>query len=139
MFLPLAKLRFGDPIVGTLSISGHVADRLARAALERWPEAGPFHAETRSDVFRRLLAECAVMTCFAALFFTLVPLDGCAPGGSSTNLGRDSVPGDRDWSRLCREIFSWNRLMVMQSVGSYCRCRTNSEAVQIGPTEDTKF
>ena len=80
LFWPLAELRFGDPAVGTLSISGHVADRLARAALGRWPEAGPFHEETRSDVFRRLLAEWAVMTCFAALFFTLVPLAVVPPG-----------------------------------------------------------
>jgi hypothetical protein len=79
LFWPLAELRFGDPVIGTLSISGHVADRLARAALGRWPEAGPFHEETRSDVFGRLLVEWAIMTCFVALFFTLVPLAVAPP------------------------------------------------------------
>jgi hypothetical protein len=139
VFLPLAKLRFGDPIVGTLSNSGHLADRLARAALERWPEAGPF---PRGNPQRRISKAARRVRGNDVLRGTVLHArapGGCVPGGSSTNLGRDSVPGDRDWSRLCREIFSWNRLMVMQSVGSYCRCRTNSEAVQSGPTEDAKF
>jgi hypothetical protein len=73
LFWPLAKLEFGKPVVGTLSIPAHVADRLARAAMGRWPEAGPFREETRTDVLRGLPGEWAVMTCPPALFFTLVP------------------------------------------------------------------
>ena len=40
LFQPAVKLQFGNPVVGTLSIAAHAANRLARAALGRWPEAG---------------------------------------------------------------------------------------------------
>jgi hypothetical protein len=78
---PVAELQFGNPVVGRLSVSAHVADRMARAAMGRWPEAGAFPEETRGDVFRRLLTQWAVATSFAALFFTLVPL-AVAPSGA---------------------------------------------------------
>jgi len=81
LFWPIAKLQFGNPAVGTLSVSVHVADRIARAAVGRWPEAGPFPEEKRGDTFRRLLVQWAAMTSFAALFFTLVPL-AVAPAGA---------------------------------------------------------
>jgi hypothetical protein len=74
LFRRVAKLQFGKPVVGTLSIPAHAADRMARAAQGCWPEAGPFPAEKRGDTFRRLLGQWAVMTSFAALFFILVPL-----------------------------------------------------------------
>lgn len=81
MFWPIAKLQFGNPVVGTLSISVHAADRIARAANGCWPEAGPFPEEKRGDTFRRLLGQWAVMTSFVALFFILVPL-AVAPSGA---------------------------------------------------------
>src|SRR5271169_3724487 len=81
LFFPIAKLRFGNPVVGTLSISAHVAARIARAAMGRWPEVGPFPEEKRGDTFRRLLVQWAAMTSFAALFFTLAPL-AVAPAGA---------------------------------------------------------
>jgi hypothetical protein len=74
LFWPVAKLQFGSPGVGSLSIPAHVANRLARAALGRWPEAGPFPEEKHHDTLRRLLTQWAAITCVAALFFTLVPL-----------------------------------------------------------------
>jgi hypothetical protein len=74
LFSQVAKLQFGRPVVGSLTISARVANKLARAAIERWPEAGPFPEETHGETFRRLLVEWAMMTCAAALFFTLVPL-----------------------------------------------------------------
>jgi hypothetical protein len=74
LFWPLAELRFGNPVVGRLSIPAHVADKLAYAAGDRWPEAGPFQEENRLDLIRRLLTEWAVKTSIAALFFILVPL-----------------------------------------------------------------
>jgi hypothetical protein len=67
---PVAKLQFGSPSVGSLTIPAHVANRLARAAMGRWPEIGPFPPDT----LRRLLTQWAVMTCAVALFITLVPL-----------------------------------------------------------------
>ena len=55
LFWPVAKLQFGNPAVGTLSVSAHVADRIARAALGRWPEAGAFmsYGPDLQDLFRR--------------------------------------------------------------------------------------
>jgi len=35
-----AELQFGHPVIGTLGISGRVADQLAGAAQGRWPETG---------------------------------------------------------------------------------------------------
>jgi hypothetical protein len=72
-FEPMAKLEFGKPVVGTLRLRGSVANRLARAAAAHWPEAGPFPEEPRSQLLRRLFIQWAVITCAAALFFTLVP------------------------------------------------------------------
>jgi hypothetical protein len=78
---PVAKLQFGDPEIGTLRLSAYPADKLARAAGRCWPEAGPFPEEKPASTFRRLLAQWAMTTAFAALFFILVPL-AVAPSGS---------------------------------------------------------
>jgi hypothetical protein len=77
----IAELQFPNPVRATLRISGYTADRLARVAGERWPEAGPFLQEKWGDHARRLLAHWAVVTSFFALFFIVVPL-AVAPGGS---------------------------------------------------------
>jgi hypothetical protein len=69
----IAKLQFGNPVSGTLRISAHTADRLARVAGERWPEAGPFPQEKWGDHARRLLAQWAIFTSVFALFFSVVP------------------------------------------------------------------
>jgi hypothetical protein len=74
LFWPVAKLQFGSPVIGSLSIPAHIADRLADAALGRWPETGPFPQESRSATLRRLLSQWAVVTGIAALFFALVPV-----------------------------------------------------------------
>ena len=75
-----AELKFGDAL-GKLSISGHVADRLARSASGRWPEAGPFPEETKSQAFAAVAKQWAVLTCFAAFFFILAPR-ALSPGGA---------------------------------------------------------
>jgi hypothetical protein len=81
LFSPAAKLQFVDPAVGTLTIPAHTANRLARAAMGRWPEAGPFPEDMRGDRFRRLLAQWAIATCVAALFFTVFRLAMGPSGG----------------------------------------------------------
>jgi hypothetical protein len=78
---PVAKLEFGSPAIGSLTIPAHVANKLARAAMGLWPEPGPFPEERRSDTLRRLLTQWALITCAAALFFTLVPLAVVPAGG----------------------------------------------------------
>jgi len=80
LFSPAAELQFGDPPVGTLTIPAHTANKLARAAMGRWPEVGIFLEETRGERFRRLLAQWAIATCFVALFLTIFRL-AIAPGG----------------------------------------------------------
>jgi hypothetical protein len=40
MFGQTAILKFGQPSIGTLTFAGRSADKLARAAAGRWPEAG---------------------------------------------------------------------------------------------------
>ena len=81
LFWPVAKVQFGSPAIGSLTIPAHVANRFARAAMGRWPETGPFPEEKRSDTLRRLLTQWALITCVAALFFTLVPLAVAPAGG----------------------------------------------------------
>jgi hypothetical protein len=74
LFSPTAKLQFGNPVIGNLTLPARVADRLARAAMKRWPEAGPFPEERHGDTLRRLLVQWVVMSVAAALFFGIVPL-----------------------------------------------------------------
>jgi hypothetical protein len=54
---PVANLQFGNPVIGTLSLSTHTADRIARAANGCWPEEGPFPEEKRGDTLRRLMVQ----------------------------------------------------------------------------------
>lgn len=82
LFQPVAKLRFGHPAIGSLTIPAHVANRLADAATGLWPETGPFPQESHRDTLRRLLTQWALATSVAALFFTVAPLAfGPAGGG----------------------------------------------------------
>jgi hypothetical protein len=76
-----AKLRFGRPTVGTLTIPARVANRLARAIPGKWPETGPFPEEQHRDIVRRLLAQWALGTASAALFFTVASLMTGPPEG----------------------------------------------------------
>jgi FtsH-binding integral membrane protein len=71
-FMPVAELRLGH--AGALSIPANVADTLARAAGRNWPELGSFPMEQPRKTASRLLIQWALVTCFASLFFILVPL-----------------------------------------------------------------
>ena len=72
-FEPAARLEFGVPAVGRLSVSARVATRLARASMGRWPEPEFPPPESRRDLVRRVLGQWAVSTGIAALFFTCAP------------------------------------------------------------------
>lgn len=76
-FMPIAKLQLGH--AGALSIPANVADTLARAAGRNWPESGSFPAEQPRKTASRLLIQWALVTCFASLFFILVPLTTARP------------------------------------------------------------
>jgi hypothetical protein len=70
-FWRAAELRFGNPLVGKLSISAHVANWVARSARGRLPEAGPFPKETNAQIRSLILKQWAVLTIFAASIFTI--------------------------------------------------------------------
>lgn len=76
-----AVLDFGVPACGTLTLRSDVADRLARAAAELWPEPGPFPKESASEARARIFKQWSAMTAFAATFFLIVPRV-MAPKGS---------------------------------------------------------
>jgi hypothetical protein len=68
-----AELRFGNPSTGRLRIPSHIADRLARASLGRWPEPGPFPEETKTQVLVSIATKWIAVTLFAATFFVVAP------------------------------------------------------------------
>jgi hypothetical protein len=74
LFEKAAKLQFGNPAIGRLSISAALANKMARVAGDRWPETGPLPEEKRSALVGRLLIQWALITGFAGLFFTLAPM-----------------------------------------------------------------
>lgn len=51
LFRPAVKLQFGNPVVGTLSISDDAADKIARAAMGRWPEVRPLPEAKPGNTF----------------------------------------------------------------------------------------
>jgi len=78
----MAILELGRPPEATLKLPAELADRLARAALEKWPEPGPFSEESDAQAFSRIFRQWAITTLFAAAFFIIVPWL-FAPGGAS--------------------------------------------------------
>jgi hypothetical protein len=68
-----ATISIGHPPVGTVTLPAEVANRLARAAANSWPEPGPIPVETSTQVRTRVLTEWAVQTGLAAAFFFIVP------------------------------------------------------------------
>jgi hypothetical protein len=68
-----ARLDFGRPPLGNLTIEADVADRLARAAGKNWPEAGPLPLESTARIARELFLQWLLITAFVAAFFTFVP------------------------------------------------------------------
>jgi hypothetical protein len=72
-FWKVAKLSFGHPSNGNLKLFAEVADRMARAAGNHWPEPGSFPSETGSQSFARIAKQWVATTALAAAFFILVP------------------------------------------------------------------
>ena len=73
VFWKVAKLSFGQPSIGKLTVFADVADRMARAAGNHWPEPGPFPEETGGQAFSRIAKQWAFTTTLAAAFFIIVP------------------------------------------------------------------
>lgn len=78
-FWKVAKLSFGQPSVGKLTVFAvfadvaDVADRMARAAGNRWPEPGSFPEETGGQAVSRIAKQWIFMTSLAAAFFIIAP------------------------------------------------------------------
>ena len=73
VFWKVAKLSFGQPSNGNLKVFAEVADRMARAAGNHWPEPGAFPQETGSQSFSRIAKRWVAMTGLAAAFFIIAP------------------------------------------------------------------
>lgn len=78
---PVAKLQFGSPAIGSLTVASQVANKLARASGKQWPESGPFPEEQREAVIQRLGIGWVAATALAAAFFILAPML-MAPGSA---------------------------------------------------------
>ena len=69
----MAKLSFGQPTIGKLTVFADVADRMARAAGNHWPEPGSFPEETGGQAVSRIAKQWVFMTTLAAAFFIIAP------------------------------------------------------------------
>ena len=72
-FWKVAKLSLGQPSMGKLTVFADVADRMARAAGNHWPEPGSFPEEGGGQALSRIAKQWLFMTAFAAAFFIVVP------------------------------------------------------------------
>jgi len=68
----VAKLSFGNPPAGSLTLMADLADHLARVAGQSWPEAGSLPEETRTQASSRIFKQWVAMTGIAAMFFIVV-------------------------------------------------------------------
>jgi hypothetical protein len=69
----VAKISFGNPPQGSLTLMADLADHLACVAGQSWPEAGPFPEEARTQASSRIFKQWVAMTGIAATFFIVVP------------------------------------------------------------------
>ncbi|WP_304219532.1 hypothetical protein [Phenylobacterium aquaticum] len=83
LFWKRAKFWFGGE-TDYLTIPGHIADRLAQAVPNDWPEARLPLPESRRDALKAMTLEWLLITMFAGLFFTLVPR--LASGGAAPEI-----------------------------------------------------
>ena len=79
----VARIDFGQPVVGHMTIPARVADDLARAAGNLWPEAGPFPHETPGEAASRIFKEWAVLAAVAAAAWIIVPRLARSEGDST--------------------------------------------------------
>ena len=73
-FMPAARMEFGQPARGVLSVRVNTANRLARAAGKSWPEPGPFPFESTGHILASVILQWAVLSAMLALLLTLLAL-----------------------------------------------------------------
>ncbi len=86
-FWQSAELQFGNPPIGRLIISAHIADRLARSIFGHWPEAGPFPEERKAQAFVGVLKQWILSTVIVALFFIIAPKFASSAGSFPPGAG----------------------------------------------------
>jgi hypothetical protein len=69
----MAELRFGGRDFPKVKIPAALADRLAAAVPEHWPEALPPEPETKGRILRSVFLQWLASTTFASAFFILAP------------------------------------------------------------------
>jgi hypothetical protein len=72
-FQKVVTISFGNPIMGSLTVPAEVANRIARASPDVWPEAAFFPDESEIQAGVRILKQWALSTSVAAAFFIVVP------------------------------------------------------------------
>ena len=72
-FMHMAVLSFGSPRVGNLTLRVAVAERLARALPDKWPEPSSLIPTNPRNRALDILKGWAIQTTFAATFFLVAP------------------------------------------------------------------
>lgn len=72
-FMPAARMEFGQPAKGVLSVRVNTADRLSRAAGKNWPEPGPFPFESTGHILASVILQWAALSAIGAAFLTVLP------------------------------------------------------------------
>ena len=85
LFVPFAELTFGTPSNGRLCVTGWLANRVARAAGEDWPEAGTIARPSVGEAFWSVFREWALGMVVVGVLFAMSS-DWALPDG--TNLMR---------------------------------------------------
>ena len=71
-FRDTAELNFGSPSAGHLAIPAAIANRLAAAARESWPEMGPLPVSCRRATARSFFKIWIIQTVLSSAFFIIV-------------------------------------------------------------------
>jgi hypothetical protein len=71
---PRARLVFGRPMAGAIDIDASLADRMARVAVPRWPETGPFPIEPLGQSLLVVGLPWVLMTAFVVTVWTGIPV-----------------------------------------------------------------
>lgn len=71
-FMPAARMEFGEPSKGALSVRAATANRLARVAGKNWPEAGPFPIESTSHILASVILQWVALSVIGAIFLVFV-------------------------------------------------------------------
>jgi len=73
-FQPAARLEFGRPSNGSLTVLATTADRLARTAGGDWPEPGPFPFQSTGHILAGVVLQWAALSSLVAVLLIVISL-----------------------------------------------------------------